>query len=142
MTLLFISTTLLTFLAIFSIVIFIGSLIVIPWIIGRLPADYFLENKRHVARLKQYHPVVYFLVRLIKNLAAVVLILAGFIMLFTPGQGLLTMLVGLGLSDFPGKYTLERKIVRNKKIFKALNWIRKRAGAVPLRYPSDQENTR
>jgi hypothetical protein len=45
------------------------------------------------------------------------------------------MLVGLGLSDFPGKYRLERKIIANKKIFKALNWIRKRAGVPPLRYP-------
>jgi hypothetical protein len=122
-------------LAIFSVVIFLGSLIVIPWIIGRMPEDYFLEKKRHVAKLRQYHPLVYFLIRLLKNLAALVLIIAGFIMLFTPGQGLLTMLVGLGLSDFPGKYTLERKIVRNKKIFKALNWVRKRAGAVPLLYP-------
>ena len=135
MMLLFLSTQLLTLLAIFSVVIFLGSLIVIPWVIGRMPEDYFLEKKRHVAKLRQYHPLVYFLIRLIKNLAAVVLIIAGFIMLFTPGQGLLTMLVGLGLSDFPGKYTLERKIVRNKKIFKALNWVRKRAGAVPLLYP-------
>jgi len=135
MMLLFLSTQLLTLLAIFSVVIFLGSLIVIPWVIGRMPEDYFLEKKRHVAKLRQYHPLVYFLIRLLKNLAALVLIIAGFIMLFTPGQGLLTILVGLGLSDFPGKYTLERKIVRNKKIFKALNWVRKRAGAVPLLYP-------
>ncbi len=130
-----ISTKLLTILAVSSVIMFVASLLVIPWVISRMPEDYFLQQKRQVARPGNYHPMVYLLIKILKNLAAAVLIIAGVIMLFTPGQGLLTMLVGLGLSDFPGKYRLERKIIANKKIFKALNWIRKRAGVPPLRYP-------
>ncbi len=130
-----ISTDLLTTLAIASVIMFIGSLLVIPWIIKRMPEDYFLQEKRHVAKFRNYHPLVYLLLRILKNIAALVFITAGLVMLFTPGQGLLTILVGLGLSDFPGKFTLERRIVRNKNIFKALNWVRKRAGTTPLLYP-------
>lgn len=136
-----INSQLLTMLAVFSVVTFIGSLLAIPWIISRMPEDYFLEEKRHIAKLRRYHPVIYFLIRLSKNLFGVVFIIAGFAMLFLPGQGLLTMLIGLGLTDFPGKYKLERKIVRNQKIYKALNWIRKRAGAKPLLYPDKSSSS-
>jgi hypothetical protein len=33
-------------------------------------------------------------------------------MLFLPGQGLLTILIGVMLLDFPGKYPLDRRDVR------------------------------
>ena len=131
----------LTLLVTLSVVTFVLSLLLVPWIVCRIPEDYFLQEKRTISTLHRYHPAVYFLIRLFKNIAGIMFIVAGFLMLFLPGQGVLTMLIGLGLTDFPGKFRLERKIIRNKRIFKGLNWIRKRAGAVPLRYPSDQENT-
>lgn len=100
-----------------------------------MPEDYFSNEQRRSAYKDKYHPLISLLFRIVRNMMAVIFILAGIVMLFTPGQGLLTILVGLGLSDFPGKFALERKIVRNEKIFNALNWIRKRTGVVPLLYP-------
>lgn len=121
--------------AILSIVTFVGSLIVVPWIISRLPTNYFSDEKRHLSKLSGYHPVVYISLRIIKNLVGIVFFIAGVAMLVLPGQGVLTMLIGMGLTDFPGKYKIERKIVSNMKVFKALNWVRKRAGVLPLQYP-------
>ncbi len=53
-------------------------------------------------------------------------------MLALPGQGLLTIIVGLIFLDFPGKYRLERKIIGNHAIFSGINWIRDKAGKPPL----------
>ncbi|MCK5918167.1 MAG: hypothetical protein KAG34_07060 [Cocleimonas sp.] len=130
------STKLLTILALTSVITFIISLIAIPWVIKKMPEDYFSRAQSDSPYKDKYHPLIYLLFRIFKNIVAVIFILAGIIMLFTPGQGLLTILVGLGISDFPGKFVLEQKIVRNKKIFNALNWVRKRTGVAPLIYPA------
>jgi hypothetical protein len=49
-----------------------------------------------------------------------------------PGQGVLTILLGIMLSDFPGKVRLERKIVSYPKVREALNLLRSRFGKPPL----------
>jgi hypothetical protein len=53
-------------------------------------------------------------------------------MLFLPGQGLLTMITGLLLIDYPGKFRLERKIVNTPAVLKSLNWLRAKAKKPPL----------
>ena len=110
-------------------------------VIKKLPTNYFSHEKRHLSKLGSYHPIVYLILRIIKNLLGVIFFIAGVAMLVLPGQGILTMLIGMGLTDFPGKYRIERKIVSNKKIFKALNWVRKRAGVLPLQYPKIKRKT-
>jgi hypothetical protein len=54
-------------------------------------------------------------------------------MLFLPGQGLLTMLIGLMLIWFPGKYRLEKWLVHQPGILKGINWFRGKRGNLPLR---------
>lgn len=54
-------------------------------------------------------------------------------MLVLPGQGLLTIVTGLLLINYPGKYRLEKKIVNKPSIFRALNWIRIKANKPPLK---------
>ncbi len=49
-----VSTKLLTLLAASSVIMFVASLIVIPWIISRMPEDYFLQQKRHITRPGNY----------------------------------------------------------------------------------------
>ncbi|SFI22209.1 PGPGW domain-containing protein [Nitrosomonas sp. Nm34] len=106
-----------------SIIGFIGTLIAIPIILIRLPADYFdTRTPRHW--MKNHHPVLRILGLIIKNLVGSVFVLAGFIMLFVPGQGLLTMLIGISLLDFPKKRELEARIVSQPSILKAINSIR------------------
>ena len=41
-------------------------------------------------------------------------------------------LIGLFLMNFPGKFALERHLVRQRPVWNALNWIRRRGGRLPL----------
>ncbi len=110
-----------------SLATFLLSLILIPWLIIKLPENYFSDRKRHTSRLRQRHPLEYALILTAKNLLAVFLIIAGLLMLVLPGQGLLSLLIGISLSDFPGKFRLERWIVSRPGVLATLNWIRKKA---------------
>ncbi len=120
-----------------SILMFLATLLFIPMIVVRLPEDYFVQKKHSIwdgeGPLRFWH-VIWVLAR---NLFGVVLIVLGVIMLVLPGQGLLTIVLGLAIMDFPGKFTLERKLVRRPGLFKALNWLRIRAHHPPLRRPLD-----
>jgi hypothetical protein len=118
-----------------SVLLFVGSLIVLPILLARIPEDYFEDPKRHSGGLKTLHPAFYWGLRVIKNLVGWVLVLAGILMLLLPGQGILTMIVGLVLSDFPGKFALERRLASNDRILGGINWIRRRSGHRPLLPP-------
>jgi len=114
----------------FSVVLSVASLVVVPWLIARLPADYFAH--RHREHPPPAHPAWRMTVLVVKNVLGVVLILAGIAMLVLPGQGILSILAGIMLMDFPGKYHLERRIVGQHTVLAALNWIRARADKPPL----------
>lgn len=118
-----------------SFIMFVGSLLALPMLLARIPEDYFVDPRRHAVRLRHLHPVVYISLRLVKNLIGWMLVLAGLLMLVLPGQGILTILMGLILSDFPGKFALERRLASNPRILGAINWIRRRGGHPPLRPP-------
>ncbi len=120
-------------LATISLVTFLLSLIVIPWIVVRLPADYFTDETRPKLPFKDAHPIIGLSINLLKNIMGVVLIIAGILMLVLPGQGILTILIGLGLVNFPGKYKLERYLVTKTGVLKGMNWLRKKANKPPLR---------
>ena len=49
-------------------------------------------------------------------------------LLLLPGQGILTIAMGLVTADFPGKRRIERWLVARPGILKSLNWVRARAG--------------
>jgi hypothetical protein len=126
-------------LAALSAALFIGSLLSLPFLVSRIPADYFLDAKRHHGRLEQMHPMTYLAVRVAKNLLGWLLLVAGIAMLVLPGQGLLTILTGLVLCDFPGKYNLERRLASNPRILGSINWLRRRGGHAPLLAPFAQQ---
>ncbi|NOT96540.1 MAG: hypothetical protein HOP00_09575 [Nitrospira sp.] len=110
---------------------FIGSLIAIPLILVRLPADYFdTRTPRHW--MKDHHPLLRLLGLVVKNVLGVVFLLAGFAMLFLPGQGLLTMLVGVSLMDFPRKRELEAKMVGQPTLLGIINSMRHKFDKPPL----------
>ena len=62
----------------------------------------------------------------------------GLAMLVLPGQGVITILVGITLLNFPGKRRLELRIVRQRPVLLAINWIRARANRPPLVLPSSR----
>lgn len=121
-----------TWMAVISAITFVISLLSLPWLVARIPADYFCHKKRHPAPLKQTHPLLRIMILVGKNLLGWILLLGGIIMLFIPGQGLLTIAMGLLLMDYPGKFTLERRIASNPKILNGLNWLRAKAKAPVL----------
>lgn len=110
-----------------SMLTFFVSLLIIPWLIVRLPEDYFVSKRRHTSKLRRLHPALYLLIRIAKNLLGLLLIFAGIMMLVLPGQGILTILIGVSLTDFPGKFRVERWFIEKPAVFKAINWIRGRA---------------
>ncbi|TKB34185.1 MAG: hypothetical protein E8D51_04120 [Nitrospira sp.] len=115
---------------------FIGSLIAIPLILVRLPADYFdTRTPRHW--MKDHHPLLRLLGLVVKNVLGVVFLLAGFAMLFLPGQGLLTMLVGVSLMDFPRKRELEAKMVGQPTLLGIINSMRHKFDKPPLTLAPD-----
>lgn len=124
--------TLLTSLFIASIIVFIASLFAVPLIIARIPADYFNHTRRPPARLDDVHPAMRLALRIARNILGGVLVLGGIAMLILPGQGILTIIIGALLIDGPGKYRLEKAIIRRPRIRRALDWLRRRKGQPPL----------
>jgi len=56
-------------------------------------------------------------------------------MLFTPGQGLLSILFGLMIMNYPGKYRLECWIIRKPLIFSTVNAMREKQDQPPFLEP-------
>jgi hypothetical protein len=120
-----------------SAVMFVAGILLVRLFVIRIPADYFAHEhrERHVRR--RPHPAIYITVLLVKNTLGILLILLGLAQLFVPGQGILTILIGLLLTDMPGKYRLERWIVRRKPVLHTINTVRIRAGHPPLQFDED-----
>ena len=115
----------------------LGTLIGVPWVVTRLPQNYFARQQREVWRESSGEPLFALLLGLLKNLLGLVLVILGIVMLLTPGQGLLTLLVGLLLLNFPGKFQLERWLVSRPGVMRALNWLRQRSQQAPFDAPLD-----
>lgn len=113
-------------LALASLLMFFGSLVAVPWLIGRLPVDYFLSHWKQVDESRRRHPLAQVLIPVLRNLVGCVLLMAGVAMLLLPGQGLLTMVIGLCLMDFPGKRKVLDWLVGRAAIQQGLNWIRRK----------------
>lgn len=116
-----------------SVSIFILSLLSLPWLVAKIPEDYFLSEKRAGTPWKGDFPGVWLLMFVAKNVVGYLLLFSGFLMLFLPGQGILTMLTGLLLMDYPGKFKLERKIALSPAVLSKLNWLRAKAHQPPLK---------
>jgi hypothetical protein len=127
-------------LGLFSIVTFIGSLALIPVLVPRIPADYFIEKNSRLTGSRKLHPLLYVTLMVIKNALGILLLVAGIAMLVLPGQGIITALIGITLMNFPGKFALERYLVSQSGVFNAINWIRNRAGRPPLIHPNADTN--
>lgn len=115
-------------------VIFVVSLgltaVLLKAFVVRLEPDYFVISREELKRRRAKASSTG---RIVKNVAGVLLIVAGLLMLVLPGQGILTVLIGLLLTDFPGKRAFERRIVQRPNILALLNRMRAKRGKEPLR---------
>jgi hypothetical protein len=115
--------------ALLWVVLTAGSLAVVLRIALALPEDYFeAEQPRGPSWTAR---------RVVRNAVGVVLIAVGAALSVpgVPGQGLLTILVGLFFVDFPRRRRLERALARRPGVLAALNRLRARFGRPPLRRP-------
>ena len=127
----YVSTETLVTLTILSLVFFVGSVIAIPFILIRLPADFF-DIRVPRPWMKDHHPVLRLIGHIVKNAVGAIFLFAGFLMLFLPGQGILTILIGISMLDFPGKRNLEAKMIGQPTVLHAINGMRKKFGKPPL----------
>jgi hypothetical protein len=111
----------LVWLGVVSLLTFIGTLVVIPVLVIRIPEDYFTRATRHPSRWRDHHPAIRLTVLVIKNVLGCLF--------------LLTILVGITLINFPGKMAMERWLIRHRPVYRAINWLRTRAHHSALEIP-------
>lgn len=109
---------------IFSVVAVLASFVLVPRFLAKLPRGYLKQQQTsdHGSMPR----------RILRNLLGVLLVLLGVAMLLLPGQGLLTLLVGVLLVDFPGKHALVVRGLSRPKVLSIVNRLRARHGAPPL----------
>ena len=115
-----------------SVVMFTASLVLVPVVVARIPADYFAHQKRPPSSWAAQHLVIRAIVIIIKNVVGFLLVVAGIVMLVLPGQGVISIVAGITLLDFPGKFGLERWLVSRRPVLRAINWMREQVNQAPL----------
>lgn len=133
----YVSTDTLIWLTVLSMGFFLGTLIAIPFILVRLPADYF-DVRVPRPWMKDHHPVLRLVGHIVKNAVGAIFLFAGFLMLFLPGQGVLTMLIGISMLDFPGKRKVEAKLIGQPTVLSVVNSMRQKFNKPPLLLAPDQ----
>lgn len=132
----YVSTETLVTLTALSVVFFVGSLIAIPFILVRLPTNFF-DTRVPRRWMEDHHPVLRLLGHIVKNVVGAIFLFVGFLMLFLPGQGILTMLIGVTMLDFPGKRRLEAKMIGQPAVLSTINNMRQKFGKPPLTIAPD-----
>jgi len=111
------------------LVTFVVNLAIVSLILVKLPSTYFQKSHNRDI-LPDSSPLVRVLAKIGKNVLGVLLVALGVVLSLpgVPGQGLLTVLLGIMLLDIPGRRRLEMKIVSRPKILHAINKLRHRFG--------------
>ncbi|HWL84275.1 MAG TPA: PGPGW domain-containing protein [Polyangiaceae bacterium] len=100
--------------------------------IVRAPADYFVRPPppRSVGA------------RVMRTIFGSVIVLAGVAMLVLPGQGVLTIVVGLLILDLPIQHKVAKWLVARPAIGRTIASWRTRAGQPPLEMPAEVQSAR
>lgn len=120
----------------FSALMIGASVAITAVVLVRVPADYFVSDKQPLP-LEGRAAWLRVGARILRNFAGLALVLLGLLLSLpgVPGQGLLTILLGLMLLDVPGKRRLEAAIVRRPGVHRAINKLRARFGRPPILLP-------
>ena len=113
-----------------------ATLLLVAGVVATLPVTYFRDPAEATSAAAPARDVVR---RVVRNILGVVLIVAGLLLSVpgVPGQGLLTLLAGVVLVDFPGRHRVARRIARWRGVLPAINRLRARLGQPPLLPPHD-----
>jgi hypothetical protein len=108
-----------------SVGMFVATLVAIPVILVKVPDDWFVRPPRA-------HPLP---MKILRTVVGIALIALGIAMIVLPGQGVLTILVGLSILDLPIKHRIIAKILSNPKVHRTIDNIRRKAGKGSLAVP-------
>lgn len=113
------------------LVSFAGSIALTGAVLVRLPPDFLVNDAAPGSVRRDLRSRA---LRLLRHLLGIVLILVGIVLSFpgVPGQGILTILAGLFVSELPGTNRLLRRILRSPRVFIAVNKLRARYKHPPL----------
>ena len=109
------------------------SFIAIGVVMVKIPANYFSSHYQ-----QDFMPGSRWIVRwgavIAKNVLGFLLVILGIVLSLpgVPGQGILTILLGLIMLDIPGKRPLEARIIKRPTILAAVNELRARYNKPPL----------
>lgn len=116
----------------------IAYLLVISYFITHMDKEYFVQKKitrddvNVSPHLRSMSSSLTYVVKIAKIIAGVFLLVCGIVMLVLPGQGLITIVIGLSLIPFPGKNKIEQNLLSRKSVRSSLNWIRMKANKEPF----------
>lgn len=117
--------------------IFVGTFFInlgiVSFILVKIPANHFSKSRK-TKFWSGPHPLLHAAGVIGKNIGGLLLVVLGIVLSLpgVPGQGLLTVLLGLMLLDFPGRRRLEQKLLSRPSIVNAINSLRARFGKKPL----------
>lgn len=109
-----------------SMIMMVGTFAAVPSIVRRLPEDFFVRPPR-----RRSLPF-----RIARNAVGLALLAAGVAMLVLPGQGIVTIMVGLSIVDLPVRRRMLLWLFRRRAIREGAQRLRARAGKPPLVVPS------
>ena len=115
---------------------FFGSILVAWILILRLPVDYLSSDRRLAAPSVVQPPFLRISLRIGRNLFGILLVTTGLVMLLTPGQGILFILLGAMMVDFPNKHRFIQRHLERQQVLSVINRVRQRAGKPSLDRPT------
>jgi len=114
-----------------SVLLLAATVIATPWVIAQLPTDYFKRKHIETGSLGPLRVALLIL----RNGFGVLFILIGIVMMVTPGPGLVAMILGLSICEFPGKHDLLMRLAGQPNVFASLNWLRHKANKPAFIHP-------
>jgi hypothetical protein len=121
----------------------VGGIALVSLLLVKLPATYFCDSCPRDFWVER-HPIIRWTGRVLKNVMGVAAVFLGAMLSLPgiPGPGVLLILLGVTLVDFPGKRRLERWLVSRPTVLNTINRLRQRYGKPPLVLDKPEERRR
>lgn len=115
-------------LSIASLLLSAAGVLAIPWLVCRMPRDWFARAPRTFRDRMRAAPVP----TVLRNTTGLLLVLLGVALLFLPGQGVLTIVLGLVLTDLPVRDHGLRWVASHPRLSQQLQQWRVRGRVMPF----------
>lgn len=109
-----------------SIALYVGIALAIPIVLARIPADFFARPPRKHALF----------IHVLRGAVGMIFVAAGIAMLFLPGPGILTIILGLSIAGGEVAARGVRRLIARPSVLSAINAVRAKRGRPPLVPPS------